>query len=92
MLERKFSKEDIERISEIIDGLECPKDFQCCQAGFEKLCKARYIGVEGFLECLEENPAECKFAANYHDQFFLYQCPLRIFIAEKFKILQDNQR
>jgi hypothetical protein len=85
MTKDELTKEDIEKLQEIIDSIKCPKNFQCCQTGFEKVCNARSIGDKKFLECLDENPTDCKFAASYHDQFFICQCPLRQYIAEKFK-------
>ena len=42
----------------IIDGVKCPKDFKCCRSGFKDLCKAQDVGIESFLECLEEEPFE----------------------------------
>jgi hypothetical protein len=81
----EISKEEIEKLQEIIDGLKCSKNLQCCQTGFEKVCKARLIGDKGLLECLDDIPSDCMFAESYHDQFFICQCPLRKYIAEKFE-------
>ena len=43
-------------LEEIMGEMECPKDFKCYESGFENLCRAKEIGVELFLECLEETP------------------------------------
>jgi len=71
-------------IEEIIGGLECPKDFQCCKPDIKALCKARDIGLETFLVCLEEQPLECVFALPFGGAYYC-KCPLRVYIARRFK-------
>jgi len=73
-----------ENIEEIIDGMKCPKDFRCAQSGFEHLCKAHDIGLKGYLDCLEEKPAKCKFALSFGEGY-LCQCPLRVHLAKTLK-------
>ena len=72
------------QIEEIIGRMKCPNDFRCWESGFEALCKARDIGQESFLECLEENPQECKFSLSFGYSYFC-QCPLRVYIAKELK-------
>lgn len=69
-------------LEEILNGLQCPKDFACYKSGQEKLCRAEDIGLESFLVCLEKNPADCSFSVVFGDMFFC-QCPLRVYIARK---------
>jgi hypothetical protein len=73
-------------VEEIIGHLKCPKDFKCCQSGFETLCRARQMddGVGSYLECLEEDPEKCAFA-NYISTgvFHLCSCPLRRYVADR---------
>ena len=71
-----------EEIEKIIDRIECTKDFKCYKSGFENLCKARDIGVEGYLECLEKDAKDCIFAVPF-GYGFLCKCPLRIYIAKE---------
>jgi hypothetical protein len=71
-------------IEDIIDGIRCPKDFKCCETGFENLCEAKDFGLSDFLRCLEKSPQECKFSVPY-GSWYLCQCPLRIYIAKKLK-------
>jgi hypothetical protein len=56
----KISKSEIEKF---ITGLQCEKDFLCYTSGMRKLCRAKDIGVEAFLECLERtrNPVNFLF-------------------------------
>jgi hypothetical protein len=71
-------------IEEIMGGVTCPKDFKCYKLGFENLCKAKEVGLETFLECLEEHPQECAFSLDCGDYFYC-TCPLRVYISKKFK-------
>ncbi len=71
-------------IEEIIGQMKCPKDFICYGSGFEVLYKARDMGIESFLECLEKNPIQCRFSLSFAYTYFC-QCPLRIYIGKKLK-------
>jgi len=73
-----------EEIEKIIDRIKCTKDFECYKSGFKNLRKARGIGLERYLECLEKEPRECEFAIPF-GYTFLCQCPLRVYIAKKLK-------
>jgi len=79
------AEEHKRQIEEIIGGMKCPRDFKCCEGGFANVCKAKDIGIESFLECLEENPQTCKFALSF-GYSYLCQCPLRVYIAKKLSI------
>jgi hypothetical protein len=69
-------------IEEIIREFECPKGFRCYKSGFKLLCRARDIGMESFLECLEEAPRSCRFSLPF-DIGHLCECPLRIYVSKK---------
>ncbi len=77
-MDEKTKKE----LEEIIGEMKCPKDCKCCESGFEALCKARDVGAESFLECIEENPLGCPFLVPHTS---LCECPLRVYIAKKLK-------
>ncbi len=71
-------------IKQIIDELNCPKDFICYRSGFCDVCEAEDIGLEPYLECLEKGRGECPFLlsfANVH----LCDCPLRVYIAKNLR-------
>ena len=72
------------KIEEIINHFKCPKDFKCYKSHFNALCKAKDIGLETFLECLEENPRSCPVSLPFGNTFFC-SCPLRVYIAKKLK-------
>jgi len=72
------------QLEEIINGMQCPKDFKCYKSGLEKLCKAKDIGLESFLECLEKEPRKCKFSFDFGGSYFC-GCPLRVYIGKKLR-------
>ena len=88
MGEYPMNEEDKKRIEEIIGGLKCSKGFICAESGFERLCKARDIGLKSALLCYEENPEACEFAlysGAWPDGRFFCQCPVRVHLATKVK-------
>ena len=78
-MEQTYEKE----IEEIIGQTACPKGFACHRSAFEVLCKAKDIGVESFVVCLEEEPFECKFSLPFGYSYYC-RCPLRVYVAKKF--------
>lgn len=72
------------RIEEIIGQMQCAKDFTCAESGFENLCKAKDLGLETFLECMEDDPLHCLFSMSFAHGYFC-ACPLRVYIAKKLK-------
>ncbi|MCD4829138.1 MAG: hypothetical protein K8R90_06900 [Candidatus Cloacimonetes bacterium] len=80
-----------EKIAEIVRTMSCPKDFVCIRSGFEALCKSHDIGLHSYLECLEENPAKCRFSVGFGYKNFC-TCPMRFYIARNVKKEQDIAR
>jgi hypothetical protein len=79
-----MKKEDRKIIEEIISGLKCDKNFECAESGFEILCKAKDIGMDNYLECLESIPQSCRFTISFGNSFFC-QCPIRVYVAKSLK-------
>jgi hypothetical protein len=79
-MDEKTKKE----LKEIIGEMECPKGFQCYQSGLKVLCKAKDIGLETYLECMEVYPQKCPFSVAFGYSHFC-KCPLRVYIAKKLK-------
>ncbi len=71
-----------QRIEELIGQMKCPKDFTCAKEGFTRLCRAKDIGLDTYLECLEDTPRHCKFALSFGKAYFC-ECPLRVFVAKQ---------
>jgi hypothetical protein len=77
-----MKQEEMEKMEEIMGELKCQKDFRCYRSGLEDLCKARDIGLESHLECLEEAPYRCPFSVHFGRSYYCH-CPLRVYIAKK---------
>ncbi|MHC4641228.1 MAG: hypothetical protein ACYS32_06255 [Planctomycetota bacterium] len=70
------------QLVEIIGSMECSKNFKCCEDDFANVCRAKDVGMESFLECLEEKPQKCEFAISF-GYSYLCKCPLRVNIAKR---------
>ena len=79
-----MKEEDRKKIQEIIDGMQCPKDFRCAEGGFENLCRAKDFGDEQRLHCLERASESCSFAVSYElgIKIRFCECPLRVYLAK----------
>jgi len=71
---------------EAIKGkIQCQKNFRCFDSGFEVLCEARDIGIGTMLECLDEDPEQCKNSFAFYGFSYLCECPIRVYICKKLK-------
>lgn len=75
-------EEDKRKVKDIIGELNCPKNFRCYKSNFSNLCKAKKIGREENLKCLEKKPRNCLFAFPFLHSY-ICTCPLRIYIYKK---------
>jgi hypothetical protein len=71
-------------IKKIAGDLECAKQFKCYKQGLKNLCKAKDVGLETHLECLEEEPFECPLSVHFGGLYYC-RCPLRVYIAKELK-------
>ena len=71
-----------QQIQEIMNSIECSKNFKCYRAGFTAACRVKDIGVESLLECLEPNPQTCQYALSFGYSYFC-QCPLQLFLFSR---------
>jgi len=69
-------------LEEIKAGMQCPKEFRCVDSGYEKLCNAKDMGLERYLECHEKDAAACSFAIAFGKEYFC-RCQMRVFIAKR---------
>jgi hypothetical protein len=69
------------QIDKIKGKVECSREFCCLKTGFDKSCKAKDVGVKGYLECLEEDASLCPFSVSYGSAYFC-SCPLRVHICK----------
>jgi hypothetical protein len=72
------------QIQEIMQQVECKRDFQCYMSGFKDLRKIKDIGMPDSVRCLSKGPENCEYSFAFGDSYFC-KCPLRIYIAKNFK-------
>ena len=77
-------KERQHELNDIMSDIDCPNGFECCSSGFDNLCKVKINKVDEFIECLEDTSDSCPFALPCEEKN-LCLCPVRIYIAKKFK-------
>ena len=76
-----MSPEQIQRIKKILGSMSCSQDFRCMKAGYQDVCKAKDIGLDNYLKCLEPEPWECEFATQCRSSV-LCKCPLRVYLTK----------
>jgi hypothetical protein len=71
--------------TEDIDQAGCSEDFHLHKHPFHNLCKAKDIGCDSYVECLEEHPFDCKFSFR---SGYSYYCrsPLRVYVVKKYAL------
>ena len=81
----EISEEHKSQIEKIINENEkkCLKDCECYRSGFEKICKAKDLGLKSFVQCLEEEPEQCKFSFSVGGAERFCDCDIRVYIAKK---------
>ena len=71
------------KIQEIMEGMQCNRDFECYKSGFENLCKTGIVGDAKLVECLEEEARNCDYVFSFgHGNICI--CQLRHYIAKNF--------
>jgi hypothetical protein len=76
-----MKEEHRRELQRIAEDVYCPKLLQCYYTGLEILCKARDIGLQSLVECLEEYPDKCPFSLSVPG-FRLCKCQVRVYIAK----------
>ena len=74
-----FVMDDTE-LDKLKKSTNCKKSF-CCLVSQKCLCKAKDIGVNGYMECLEQDPHECNFAIPF-GLAYLCECSIRHYWKE----------
>jgi hypothetical protein len=72
------------KVEQILGGIRCPKNLQCCESGFVDICRAEDVGLDSFLKCLEGEPRDCVYSIGYGENYYC-KCPLRVYIAKHLK-------
>ncbi len=67
-----------------LGSFSCQDNVVCCKSGFKAACKVKDIGVEGFVECLEEKPQLCPFSISFGYSNWC-KCPVGVHRAKELK-------
>ncbi len=79
----QIDKEDKKYLENLINNL--PKGCRQPKEGFENICKAEDIGLEGFVKCLAEIPLRCHLSVGFLHSWYC-ACPLGVYIAKNLKV------
>ncbi|MBW2566270.1 MAG: hypothetical protein JRE24_05150 [Deltaproteobacteria bacterium] len=71
-----------QRMEQLIGSF--PEGSKCHKRDVENLCKARDIGMDSFVLCLEEKPFECISSVCFARSWYC-SCPPRVHIAKELK-------
>lgn len=72
-------------IQSIMDGMQCPKAFECYKSGFQGLCAARPAKDGRLTECVMDRREACRFAVDFGLGRFC-ECPMRNFLLKTLHI------
>jgi len=75
-------EEEKQIVRRFMNEMNCPKGFSCLSGGPKDLCKARDIGSDIYVECLDALPQACSFAMPFGKTNFC-KCPIRIYLARR---------
>ncbi|MFW6127617.1 MAG: hypothetical protein ACOC6M_00390 [Halobacteriota archaeon] len=79
--------EYLKEIEEIMENMECAKDFKCYRSGFKDLCEPKGTVTDSYIECGGNCPSEphlCEFRVLFGHSS-LCSCPLRNFIYRRLR-------
>jgi hypothetical protein len=68
----------MQEAEKVINGLRLCRWFQ---PGFGFSCKAKYLGFDCYVECLEKD-VKCPFSVSYADSYFCAS-PARVYFAKQ---------
>lgn len=68
-------------IRRILDGVDCPRQGECCDPNFRKPGRIHCLGDVNLIECLDERGRCCPFGLSFGYSVFC-RCPVRKYFAE----------
>jgi hypothetical protein len=67
---------------EAMPGMELLKDCECYKPRLGFTCKAKDVGLDSYVECMETYSCTCPFSVSYAHSYFC-KSPARVYIAKK---------
>ena len=82
-----MNEEQKKRIEEIVAGMECPEDCECCKSGLERTDKIGANELLSYVTCAEDEDKEpqCEFKLPSGNNV-LCMCPVRVYIAKELRM------
>jgi hypothetical protein len=74
----------IQEVERLIYGLRLHKDCRWFQPGSGFTCKAKDVGLDLYVECLEKNSNECPFSVSYVHSYYCTS-PARVYVTKELK-------
>ena len=71
----------LKKVKQVLDKSSCPNGCKCYRIQPKEMCKARSMGINNLLECLEDEPGECSFSMAFGGSYFC-KCQTRIELAK----------
>ena len=69
------------KIIEIMSQITCDHNFICYYSQLGDICKARDMGIDGFLSCMDKDADFCIHILDFGDSKFC-SCPLNNYIVK----------
>ncbi len=76
-----MEKKSKKKVDEIRAEMQCEKNFTCLENNYKSLCKARDMGLEGYVECIDDGVLGCHFSLPFGNSYFC-RCPLRVHLVK----------
>lgn len=78
-----ITQQDKQQIEQIIEAMNCPRDFECYKSDFKNIGEVGIVGDAVMLECIEPRGRTCEFGS-VRGLGVICTCPLRNYIAKNF--------
>ena len=72
----------VQEIEKAANGLDLPQNFEWYKPGLGFTCKARDIGLESYVNCLETHSYLCPFSVFYGYANYC-SCTARVYVAKQ---------
>ena len=74
----------MQEVQRLIYGLRLHKDCKWFNPGSGFSCKAKDVGLDLYVECLEEGSHKCPFSVSYAHSYYCTS-PARVYVARRLK-------
>jgi len=77
----EISERDFEHLRRLRHEVECPYGFICLEQGFQKAGKVRDMGMDSYVQCLQEQADDCPMRFCFGYSYFC-KCKIRVYAAK----------